>query len=159
MDDETEELYALYLAATARPGTYEGKDPEVAARELVTRFPRFYRYLRALRAENALLRSSAAAMQISRAANSGPIEFAGFTHVLTEADGMDLDELAQELGLLIGDEFVVTERYARLAHYTVCEGPTHADPLRPFTFNPAPPDRDGKKAPMSDSANQPFIDR
>jgi hypothetical protein len=49
-----------------------------------------------------------------------------------------LHEMATQIGLLVGDEFVVTEIYRRFAHYRLTGGPNLANPLALFNFEPPP---------------------
>lgn len=138
MLEQLEEIRALYAAAN----TTEGEAATLARNKLLTAFPSFYRSVLELILENQRLRGAANAALVPQAPNVSPLEFVGYEDPegRGEASGpvTSLHEMAAEIGLLVGDEFVVTEVFRRFAHYRLTGGPGISDPLALFRFDPPP---------------------
>jgi hypothetical protein len=138
MLEQLEEISGLYLAAAMT----DGQTASLARNKLLAAFPAFHRSVRELVHENQRLRGAASAALVPQPSNVSAMEFVGYEDPQGRVDEtgpvQSLHEMATQIGLLVGDEFVVTEIYRRFAHYRLTAGPNVSDPLALFNFEPPP---------------------
>ncbi|MFP3637512.1 hypothetical protein [Paraburkholderia sp. SIMBA_054] len=104
------------------------------ADRLLSAFPNIYRAFVDTIEENRLLRGMAASALVTPAENASPLVFAGLISPLEDEAFDSLQQYALERGLVVGDDFTITETYTRDMHYQVAGGPSVADPLGRFQF-------------------------